>query len=201
MSWQCSSCVTATCMYRFVCLETFYTSWNLLICCSWLAEENQVPWIHVGLVLFETFPIQNNQWRIINPPLFSFTVNSPGLTCCCWTGTGVTYQMAMYEKKEGISHHPITLSSRELRKWKWPSAGPRRAWRLLSSPPGHSLSTSPWAANGKVGGSQGTSVPPVNGSSSSVGMSTLLVAGGKCKALTAAAMGVWVREEWGKLLK
>lgn len=87
--------------------------------------------------------------------------------------------MPIYKKKEGISDHPVAFS-RELRKWKRPSADPRSAWRLLSPPPGHSLSNY-WGTNGTVGVSQGTSVPPVNDSSSAVGKSTLHVAGGKCK--------------------
>ena len=109
--------------------------------------------------------------------------------------------MANEKKEEGISDHPITLFSRELWKWKWPSAGPRGARRLFSPPPGHSSATSPCATNGVVGGSQGTSAPPVDGSSSSVGMSTLHVSGGKCKAPTPDAVGVWVCEERGRLLK
>lgn len=108
--------------------------------------------------------------------------------------------MIRCKKKEGISDHPVALSPRELRKWKWPSAGPRRAWRLLSPPPGYSLSTY-WATKGTVGGCQGTSVPPVNDSPSPVGISTLHVAGGKCKAPTPNAMGVTGVQGVGKIAK
>lgn len=49
--------------------------------------------------------------------MFSFTVNSPRLMLLLnW------YRSYVYEKKEGISDHPVALSSTELKKWKWPSA-------------------------------------------------------------------------------
>lgn len=47
------------------------------------------------------------------------------------------------------------------------------AQRLLSSSPGHSSATSPCATSGGAEGSQGTSAPPVDRSSSSVGVSAL----------------------------
>lgn len=145
MGWQCSSCIIAICMYRFVCL--LWLKLLLQVEAYWfvvvdLLKRTRSREFMLGWYFSKHFLYKIISQRIINPPLFSFTVNSPGLTCCCWIGIGVTYQMAMYEKKEGISDHPIALSSRELRKWKWPSAGPRRARRLLSPPPGHSSSTS-----------------------------------------------------------
>lgn len=54
--------------------------------------------------------------RIINPTVFSFTVNFPRLICRCWTGTGAVYEMANERKEDGILDHPITLFSGEL--WK-----------------------------------------------------------------------------------
>lgn len=97
--------------------------------------------------------------RVITPPVFSFTVNFPRLICHHWTGTGAICQMANKKKEEGISHCSLTLFSRQPWKWNWSPACPWGAPRLLSSWPGHSSASSPCAANGGAGGSQGTSWP------------------------------------------
>lgn len=148
MSWQCWSCIIAVWMYKSVCL--LWLKLFIQVEAYWFQQstvadllrrtrcrESKFGWYFSKHFLYKII----YRRIIINLPVFSFTVNFPRLICHCWTGTGAVYQMANEKQEEGISDHPITLFSRELWKWKWPSIWSKAdmeafvssTWTLLSN--------------------------------------------------------------------
>lgn len=131
MSCQYSSHIIAVWMYRFVCL--LWLKLFVRVEAYWFQQSTVADLLRrtrpheseFGWYFSKHFLYKIIYRRIINMPVFSFTVNFPRLLCCCWTGTRAMYQMAKEKKEEGTSDHPVTLFSRELWKWKWPSAGLR----------------------------------------------------------------------------